>query len=36
MEEENLCDEVETLKEITYLGHWLSTSEGCESAVTAS
>ena len=30
-----LCDEVETIREFTYLGDRVSTGEGCEVAVTA-
>ena len=34
-QEENLCDEVETVSEFTYLGERVSASGGCEAAVTA-
>ena len=30
-----LCDEVETVREFTYLGDRVSASGGCEAAVTA-
>ena len=33
--EERLCDEVETVGEITYLGDRVSAGGGCEAAVTA-
>ena len=32
--EENLCDEVETVREFTYLGDRVSAGGGCEAAVT--
>ena len=32
---EKLCDEVETVNEFCYLGDRLSSSGGCEAAVTA-
>ena len=34
-EEEKLCDKVETVREITYLGDRVSASGGCKAAVTA-
>ena len=34
-QEEKLCDEVETVREFTYLGDRVSTGGGCEAAVTA-
>ena len=34
-QEEKLCDEVETVKEFTYLGDWVSAVGGCEAVVTA-
>ena len=34
-QEENLCDEVETVREFTYLGDWVSAGGGCKAAVTA-
>ena len=34
-QEENLCDEVETVREFTYLGDWVSAGGVCEAAVTA-
>ena len=34
-QEEKLCDEVETVKEFTYLGDRVSVVGGCESAVIA-
>ena len=34
-QEEKLCDEVETVREFTYLGDWVSAGGGCEAAVTA-
>ena len=34
-QEENLCDEVETVSEFTYIGDRVSASGGCEAAVTA-
>ena len=34
-QEEKLCDEVETVREFTYLGDRVSAGGGCESAVTA-
>ena len=34
-QEEKLCDEVETVREFTYLGDRVSAGEGCEAAVTA-
>ena len=34
-QEERLCDEVETVKEFTYLGDRVSVGGGCEAAVTA-
>ena len=33
-QEEKLCDEVETVGELTYLGDWVSAGGGCEAAVT--
>ena len=35
MEEEKLCDEVETVKEFIYLDDSVSAGGGCEAAVTA-
>ena len=32
---EKLCDEVETVREFTYLGDWVSSDGGCVVAVTA-
>ena len=32
--EETLCDEVETVRELTYLGDRVSAGGGCEAAVT--
>ena len=34
-QEENLCDEVETVWEFTYLGDRVSAGGGCEATVTA-
>ena len=34
-QEEKLCDEVETVREFTYLGDRVSEGGGCEAAVTA-
>ena len=34
-QEEKLCDEVETVREFTYLGDRVSAGGGCEAAVTA-
>ena len=34
-QEETLCDEVETVSELTYLGHMVSAGGGCVAAVTA-
>ena len=34
-QEEILCDEVETMREFTYLGDRVSAGAGCEAAVTA-
>ena len=34
-QEEKLCGEVETVRELTYLGDRVSVGEGCEAAVTA-
>ena len=34
-QEENLCDDVETVQEFTYLGDRVSADGGCEAAVTA-
>ena len=34
-EEENLCNDVESIREFTYLGDWVSAIGGCEAAVTA-
>ena len=34
-QEEKLCDEVETVKEFTYVGDRVSAGGGCEAAVTA-
>ena len=31
--EKKICDEVETVRLITYLGHKVSTGGGCEAAV---
>ena len=33
-QEETLCDGVETVREITYLGNRVSAGGGCEAAVT--
>ena len=33
-QEERLCDEVETVREFTYLGDRVSAGGGCEAAVT--
>ena len=33
-QEEKLCDEVETVREFTYLGDRVSASGGCETART--
>ena len=33
--EERLCNEEETVREVIYLGDWVSVGEGCEAAVTA-
>ena len=33
-QEEKLCNEVETVSELTYLGDRLSAGGGCEAAVT--
>ena len=33
-QEEKLCDEVETVRELTYLGDMVCAGEGCEAAVT--
>ena len=35
VQEEKLCDEVETVQELTYLGDRMSAGGGCEAAVTA-
>ena len=35
-QEETLCDEVETVKEFTYVGDMVSAGGGREAAVTAS
>ena len=35
MQGEKLCDEVETVREFTYLGVRVSSGVGCEAAVTA-
>ena len=35
IQEENLCDEVETVGDITYLGDRVSAGGGCVAAVTA-
>ena len=32
---ETLCDEVETVREFTFLGDMVSAGRGCEAAVTA-
>ena len=32
-QEERLCDDVETVREFTYLGERVSTGGGCEAAV---
>ena len=34
-QEETLCDEVETVREFTYLSDMVSAGGGCEAAVTA-
>ena len=34
-QEEKLCDDVETVREFTYLGDRVSAGGGCEAAVTA-
>ena len=34
-QEEKLCDKVETVRELTYLGDRVSAGGGCEAAVTA-
>ena len=34
-QEEELCDEVETVREFTHLGDKVSVGGGCEAAVTA-
>ena len=34
-QEEKLCDEVETVREVTYLGDRVSAGGGCEASVTA-
>ena len=34
-QEETLCDDVEAVREFTYLGDRMSTGGGCEAAVTA-
>ena len=34
-QEERLCNEVETVREFTYLGERVSADGGCEAAVTA-
>ena len=34
-QEEKLCDEVETVREFTYLGDRVSAGGGCEAAVSA-
>ena len=34
-QEEKLCDEVETVREFTYVGDMVSAGGGCETAVTA-
>ena len=34
-QEERLCNEVETVREFTYLGDSVSVGRGCEAAVTA-
>ena len=34
-QDENLCDEVETVREFTYLCDRVSAGEGCDAAVTA-
>ena len=34
-QEEKVCDEVETVREFTYLGDRVSAGGGCEAAVTA-
>ena len=33
-QEEKLCDEVETVRDFTYLGDRVSAGGGCEAAVT--
>ena len=35
VQQEIMCDEVETLKRFCYLGNRLNATEGCEAAVTA-
>ena len=30
-----LCDNLETVRELTYLGDWVSAGGGCEAAVSA-
>ena len=34
-QEEKLCDDVETVRQFTYLGDRMSAGGGCEAAVTA-
>ena len=34
-QEERLCDEVEAVREFTYIGDFVSAVGGCEAAVTA-
>ena len=34
-QEEKLCDELETVRDFTYLGDWVSAGGGCEAAVSA-
>ena len=34
-QEERLFDEVKTVRELTYLGDWMSAGGGCEDAATA-
>ena len=34
-QEEKLCDEVDTVMELTYLGDRVSAGGGCEAALTA-
>ena len=34
-QEEMLCDEVESVKEFTYIGYMVNIGKGCETAMTA-